>query len=76
MTTTRDRKDVVKILDMQASRANQTGRGATSKQTWFLAGLLIEKLDEQQLENELTSIMQSPLTSKEASDYIDHLLKL
>lgn len=74
--TTRDRKDVVRILDQSAATAAQVGKGATAKQTWFLAGLLVDKLEDDQLENELTLIMQSPLTVKEASSYIDYLVKL
>jgi hypothetical protein len=65
MTT---QKDIVRILDQSASRAGEFG--ATSKQTWFLAGLMLRIGDDGQ--DFLLGAL--PLSKKLASEMIDAIL--
>jgi hypothetical protein len=67
-------KQIVKVLDRAARRAGENA--ATSKQTWFLAGLYTQMDPRQwEVDEEDFLLRSAPLTKREASDFIDMYLK-
>ena len=74
--TTNTQKSIVKDLDRAAGRAESVNQyGATSKQTWFLAKLILDAgLDAYAVDCGCTQT-QAILTSKRASDWIKEFLK-
>lgn len=73
MTT---QKEIARDLDRAAGRAcHVDAEGATRKQCWFLAKLLLDAgTDASDLDCEITNT-QAILTKREASLHIDFLLK-
>ena len=70
MTTAPTQKEIVKLLDRAAGRCPN---GATSKQTWFLAGL-IAKSRSAELDYEDWLLSGSPLCGIEVSSLIESYL--
>jgi hypothetical protein len=67
-------KDFAKVLDRAARRASNP---ASSKQTWFLAGLYVKNNDTEQLEREYNDLLLDytyALSVREASSMIDFFL--
>lgn len=75
MATEFDRKLIAKFIDSAAARADMIDREpATSKQCWFIAGLIAQHRDEATYSDFVlnTSLV---LTKREASRIIDSYLK-
>lgn len=67
-----DRKELVKLLDDAASNSRF---GASSKQCWFLAGLMAEVGDEpEDIGLDILDLRTWTLSSKSASEWISHYL--
>lgn len=75
-TTTKDRKSIARQLDRCAARADMIDREpATSKQCWFLAGLLAERGHESDEIGCGILNTQAILTKRQASSWIDEYLQ-
>lgn len=66
------RRRLVRVLDDAASNAGDFG--ATSKQTWFLAGRMISACEDEYSLNSSFDTFRPVLTKKQASAYIDQIL--
>lgn len=73
--THEDRKLIAQRLDLAASRAGSVGRAATPKQTWFLAGLLLDAKGSVESAMSEVDLYQDGLSIREASELIEFLLK-
>lgn len=75
-TCTPTQKDVCAALDAAARKAAAHGEPATSKQCWFLAGLLIKADGAESARKSAWAFNDGPkgLTKREASAIIDELL--
>lgn len=71
-----DRKELARWLDLAANRAEMAGgRPASSKQVWYLAGLMADRGLGLDFAGCDVIDTQAMLTSREASNLIDEILK-
>lgn len=75
MTKIATQKDIVRDLDRAAANVSDFGgRGASSKQTWFLAGLLLKAGLTAAVIDCGPADLRAKLCAKKASAYIDAML--
>lgn len=73
------RKEIVKALDRAAAKADARDlRGASSKQTWFMSGLIADLHDEDGIKREIEDyvIGGQVLTMISASEMIEHYISM
>lgn len=78
MTGYKKQKDLAAALDYRASKSDGWGEeGATSKQCWYLAGLIIATCKEADVEHIISEAYKGyqKLTKYQASKWIDNRLQ-